>query len=183
MSTAELPNELKETHNSLWHACSSMEHAQLALNVNGKWSALQHLQHVHKGIAAISDYLKLDRKTIESTFGTVSHVSRTYDGVLHLYTNRLREGAVSTPRFNPAASEDIALHLELETGRRTLDALITSISEWTDSDLDQYACPHPNLGMLTAREMLFFAVIHAIHHTRAIHSLTRTLTHGTFLLP
>jgi hypothetical protein len=181
MTTAELPEQLRLSHAGLWHECGSINPLLQHARANGKWSALQHLQHVHKGIAAICDYLKLDKKTIQTTFGVASHESRTYDGVLNFYTSRLREGAVSTPRFNPAAS-DISFHDELEAGKRAVTETIDAIKHWTDAELDHYACPHPNLGMLTAREMLFFAVIHAVHHTRAIHSIRRSIENGTLVL-
>jgi uncharacterized damage-inducible protein DinB len=181
MTSAELPGELRKTHADLWQACTTMNAKQVSTSTDGKWSAVQHLQHVHKGVAAITDYLKLDRHKIEVTFGIASHASRTYDAVLLLYTNRLREGAVSTPRFNPAESKDIDLPSEVETGKRLVKEMIASLDLWSDAWLDRYACPHPNLGMLTAREMLFFIVIHAIHHTRAIHSLKKSFAHGTFL--
>lgn len=172
MRTADLPHELYQTHSNLWQVCSSMDAARINISVNGKWTPLQHLQHVHKGIAAISDYLKLDKKIIQQTFGIASHQSRTYDGVLQAYTVRLREGAVSTSRFNPVESRDIYLLTELETGKGLIEDIIGSLHHWSDAELDQYTCPHPTLGMLTAREMLFFAVIHAIHHTRSVHALT-----------
>lgn len=177
MTTFEIPEQVRLSHAGLWRECGAINPLLQRASANGKWSALQHVQHVHKGLAAIGDYLKLDRQTIQTTFGTVSHESRTYEGVWELYAKRLREGAVSTPRFNPAM-EDISFHDELEKGQQLIQELIIAMDHWSDAELDRYACPHPNLGMLTAREMLFFAVIHAVHHTRGIHFIKRSLENG-----
>lgn len=38
--------------------------------------------------------------------------------------------------------------------------LIDAVSLWTEEELDRGQLPHPVLGMVTMREMLFFTVIH-----------------------
>ena len=38
----------------------------------------------------------------------------------------------------------------------------------SQADLDRYRLPHPLLGKLTVREMLFFTVYHNYHHVRSV---------------
>jgi hypothetical protein len=35
---------------------------------------------------------------------------------------------------------------------------------WSEDDLDNHRLPHPLLGKLTVREMLFFTLYHIQHH-------------------
>jgi hypothetical protein len=46
-------------------------------------------------------------------------------------------------------------------------ALASALEHWTERDLDHCRLPHPLLGKLTVREMLFFTLCHYEHH-RAI---------------
>ena len=52
--------------------------------------------------------------------------------------------------------------------QKKLSALINKLNKKIDSfdekDLDRYILPHPLLGKLTIREMLFFTVYHVQHH-------------------
>ncbi|MCB9182399.1 MAG: DinB family protein [Flavobacteriales bacterium] len=47
---------------------------------------------------------------------------------------------------------------------RTLDLLCKRTSRWSESDLERYLLPHPLLGKLTLREMLYFTLYHVQHH-------------------
>jgi hypothetical protein len=48
----------------------------------------------------------------------------------------------------------------IEVGNRLYEIL----QKWPENDLDKYRLPHPLLGKLTLREMLFFTLYHNRHH-------------------
>lgn len=50
-----------------------------------------------------------------------------------------------------------------------LDQLIKSIQKYSEQELDQTILPHPLLGKITLREMLYFTIYHVEHH----HHLTK----------
>jgi len=39
---------------------------------------------------------------------------------------------------------------------------------WTDEKLDNYLAPHPLLGKLTLRELIYFTIYHTEHHLAII---------------
>ena len=39
---------------------------------------------------------------------------------------------------------------------------------WSEKKLDRYQAPHPALGKLTIREMLYFTIFHNVHHARLV---------------
>jgi hypothetical protein len=139
--------------------------------MKGKWSAVQHIQHITKGIGAFCKYLALDKNIIVNRFGITTRNSRTPEEIFLAYRKRLAEGAVSTPPFNPQESEGISLETERKTGERILQEMIASLQDWSDDELDRYVCPHPNLGKMTTREMLYFTILHADHHTNSIKNI------------
>jgi hypothetical protein len=42
-----------------------------------------------------------------------------------------------------------------------------ALEGWSERDLDRILLPHPLLGKLTTREMLFFTLYHDRHHVEA----------------
>ncbi len=45
---------------------------------------------------------------------------------------------------------------------------MVSVPSWSETSLDRYRLPHPLLGRLTVREMLFFTLGHGLHHARNV---------------
>ncbi len=42
--------------------------------------------------------------------------------------------------------------------------LAAALGMWTEQELDEYQLPHPLIGNLTVREMLFFTIYHSLRH-------------------
>ena len=42
--------------------------------------------------------------------------------------------------------------------------LLKKVENWKESDLDKYVLPHPLLGKISLREMLYFTDFHILHH-------------------
>jgi hypothetical protein len=42
--------------------------------------------------------------------------------------------------------------------------LSEKLNKFTEEELDKYILPHPLLGKLTIREMMFFTIYHVLHH-------------------
>ena len=51
--------------------------------------------------------------------------------------------------------------------------LISKMERWKDVDLDRYLLPHPLLGKITLREMLYFTTFHIQHHQQTIENLQK----------
>jgi hypothetical protein len=50
--------------------------------------------------------------------------------------------------------------------------LILKIEKQNEKDLDVYILPHPLLGKVTLREMLYFTIHHNEHHLETLRSRT-----------
>jgi hypothetical protein len=51
-----------------------------------------------------------------------------------------------------------------------------AVDSWREADLDRYRLPHPLLGKLTLREMLFFTLYHNYHHVRNVAKRLQSVT-------
>lgn len=99
-------------------------------------------------------------------FGKADHPSASYDELVARYQSELAAGGTAPEPFRP---DPIAFEQrdELVERLRTATAKLCSNVEKLDEDkLDTLVLPHPLLGKLTIREMLYFTIYHAEHHLR-----------------
>ena len=76
----------------------------------------------------------------------------------------LLEAGGKAGRFAPSAETTSDRSTILARLAQANDELQKAITRWSEADLDRYQLPHPLLGKLTVREMLFFTVYHQHHH-------------------
>lgn len=51
---------------------------------------------------------------------------------------------------------------------KTFENLMSATGRWREWQLDRLRLPHPALGNLTVREMLFFTIYHHAHHVENV---------------
>jgi hypothetical protein len=131
---------------------------------NGKWSIGQNLDHLYRAIRPVNLALRLPKFLPKLLFGKPNRSSRTYEELVARYQSKLKEGAVASGVFIPpiiSVEKKARLMGKLNKER---DNMIRLLDNWTEAELDSVLLPHPILGKLTVREMLFFTIYHAEHH-------------------
>jgi hypothetical protein len=56
----------------------------------------------------------------------------------------------------------------MESWREVANSLCEATVPWGEGSLDRCRLPHPLLGKLTVREMLFFTLYHNLHHVQNV---------------
>jgi hypothetical protein len=163
-----LREELREAHEGLWATVNALPVERLAAAPPGKWSALQHMVHIHLGVKAMAGYLALPKEVIAEKFGRMERPSMDMDALTKKYSERLAQGVVPPDRFTPLPAKADGRAALLSDGQEQLRHLLDALGSWSEPDLDGLMCPHPAMGPLTAREMVMFTVLHARHHARSI---------------
>ncbi len=135
-----------------------------AVSRNGKWTPAQQLEHILRAVRPVAMALLVPKWFLRWRFGKPNRPARDYDGLVQRYEEKLSAGGRASGRFVPPTVpanevEHIAVSL-----RSTVDDLSRRVNTWTEKDLDTVLMPHPLLGKLTAREMLFFTIYHVQHH-------------------
>jgi hypothetical protein len=124
-----------------------------------------------KGIRPVVKALTTPRFFLRLRFGKPRRASLSYDDLQTRYLKALADGGTAG-RYTPSArSAD-----DLEAWRTEIlrdfaaanDALRAAIARWRDEQLDRYQLPHPILGNLTLREILFFMLYHQRHHIAVV---------------
>lgn len=134
-----------------------------------KWNALQQLDHLIKSVAPVNMAMGLPKLVLSWRFGIANRPSRSYDALVDRYHIKLQAGGRASGAFVPPLQLDPA---DKEALLNKLQSLVQKLVQKTlrqsEVSLDRYILPHPLLGKLTLREMLYFTAYHAAHHGKSI---------------
>ncbi len=171
MKKTELQERLKSNHCSFTDFLRNLSDIIANHSMPGKWTPIQQLSHIEKSVAPVKLAFSLPKFALSLLFGKANRPSRTYDELILNYKARLDAGGKSTTRFLPDTTCD---RIKLQDA---VDRHVTRLSEkldrFTENELDQFILPHPLLGKLTLREMLYFTIYHVEHHHSQINPALR----------
>jgi hypothetical protein len=155
---------------ALWQGFSETEF--FAPPAGGGWSPAQNVEHLVKTTAPVAKALRLPRLALRLLFGAAKIPSRTFIEVRAAYRQVLAEGG-QAGRFGPrergsSTGRAPTRPQVLNQWRHLMPSLALGIRRWDEAALDRYRLPHPLLGKLTLREMLFFTLYHVGHHAEIV---------------
>ncbi len=135
----------------------------------GKWNALQQVDHLIKSVAPVNMAFGLPSFILSWKFGKANRPSRTYDALVDRYHIKLQAGGRASAPFVPAPAIAVAdKERLLQQLNKLTNKLARKTYRYKEFALDKYILPHPLLGMITLREMIYFTAYHASHHGKSI---------------
>jgi DinB superfamily len=152
-----------------WVAAQNID--SFGTSINEKWSTAQQISHLAISSRALSKALSKPKFVLKWLFGTSNRDTRSYLTVVEKYQRKLSKGGLATSPFRPKSFADRdkkAVLDEYVSAAEKLEHLVNKLSE---KDLDKYILPHPLLGRMPLREMLFFTIYHTQHHANSIKEL------------
>ena len=135
----------------------------------GEWSASENVDHLIKANKPVAKALKLPKITLRAMFGKPDRASLTYEEFRKAYRNEIAKGAQASGRYLPS-QENLNSGTErrkkelLDQFRKASTELVSVAEKWDDKELGDYLLPHPILGKLTVREILYFTIYHNLRH-------------------
>jgi hypothetical protein len=163
MTTQELKDEFLKNHLSFIQYIGSLTKDQFETQRKDKWSPGQQLEHIALCTKPLAQLLSA-KSVVESKFGKVNRACMNQELVLSMYAQALEKGGKAPERFVPQKIEwstRSAMSKDLE---ENLALLVKSLQQYTEEDLNTLIIPHPLLGNLTIREMLYLMSFHVVHH-------------------
>ncbi len=132
-----------------------------------KWSIAENVQHLILSVNPINIALSMPLVLLK-VFGSTKH-SSSYDDIVALYQTKLTEGATASLPFIPRGVNTNGDKTQmLNSLSKAYQKLINLFGELDENQLDEYYLPHPILGKLNIREMLYFTLYHVRHHHEII---------------
>jgi hypothetical protein len=164
---------LTASENQVADFFTSLSAAELDLRVGTAWTAFEQLDHLARAVQAVAGGFAAPKLLLRWRFGRASRPGRSYIQLRDDYRERLAAGGRASGAFIPAAADSAAALIDrrrddlVATWRRRNGRLRDALASWSEHQLDTIRLPHPILGKLSAREMLYFAIYHSDHHLAA----------------
>ncbi len=170
---SEILASLQKLHGESHQFLDTLTDAEFFIPQGEKWSPAEQVRHLTKSVRPVAQALRLPRIALALLFGRQRAASRSFVEIEAFYQNKLQTGVTAgrfAPSPQPAPNDPRARRAEIvqhwqEAHRQLERAIVT----WPEAALDRYRLPHPVLGKLTLREMLFFTLYHNAHHVRQVY--------------
>jgi hypothetical protein len=167
MNKLELSKRLIQEHQSFIDFISSLSNEDLMRSHDNKWNPAQQLEHVYLCLRPVKLALSLPNIIPAILFGKSKKGSRTYESLVEAYQLKLKNGGNSPSMYKPKKSVRDVGKLKIAL-MHLVNNISNKLSQFKENDLDSFLLPHPLLGKLTARELVFFALYHVGHHQKQI---------------
>lgn len=168
MDISELQRKLKESHVHFIGTINRFADEDFTKSVNQKWTAGQQLDHIIKSVAPVNLAFALPAFVLKFSFGKANRPSRSYDQLVEKYRGKLNEGGKAPGRFVPASISEHQRDALVSKLEKLVGSLSARIEGFSEQQLDLLLLPHPLLGKLTLREMIYFTIYHAGHHEKQV---------------
>ncbi len=164
MKKTEIIQKLTENHEAFIDFIYSLDKEEFETAHNSKWSAGQQLEHIYLSLKPLTQALQVPRFMLRLIFGKANRPSKKYEALVEKYLDKLANGGRATGRFVPALVMADKKEMLIKKIQHTVYKLTSLIKSYKEEDLDRLILPHPLLGKLTIREMLYFTIYHVMHH-------------------
>jgi hypothetical protein len=164
MNNKEIILHLRHNHDAFVKYVNGLADDEFMFQYQDKWTAGQQLKHIYLAVRPVVLAFKLPKLIVRLMFGRSTRPSMAYEGLVKKYQNVLENGGKSSRPFVPDAvnldqRESICKALD---GK--VNALCAKVESFSEAELDTMMLPHPLLGRIKMREMLYFTIYHVEHH-------------------
>jgi hypothetical protein len=166
--TMLLKNLFEATENCFILA-KSVPDATFFDNSNGKWSIAENLMHLEVSAKRLAGAMSLPKADLAAKFGTATKPSMAFEKISEIYYAAASQKAIVAPPAFAAMQTADTTRASVEEGYTKSHAILAAVlSNYSEDELEHYQIPHPLLGLLTVREMIYFTVFHIRHHQKAV---------------
>ncbi len=164
MKGQELKDQLIKNHTLFIDYLSALTDKDFMYAPKDKWTAGQQLEHICISAGAVNQGLSVPKWAIKLIFGKANRSSKSYDELVKKYLNTLENGGKASGRFIPKPVDANRKQKLLKSLSDIINNLASKINTYSEEELDTILLPHPLLGKLTVREMIYFTIHHVEQH-------------------
>ena len=143
------------------------DEVNLSKKENSKWSPIEEFYHLIQANKAIAKGLATNHFMIKM-LGTPNRATRSYAELTSRYEKKLAQASIGTNPYAPELGRTLSKSEIENDWNESLDILDSEFHKWSEEDLDGFLLPHPLMGRMIVREMMFFAVHHTTRHLESI---------------
>lgn len=162
MNKEEIVFRLDKNVADILHFVETLNEEDLTISKNEKWTSIQHLEHLLRSTQPLTKALRIPVPGLRVLFGRINRSERSFQEVVKKYKDKLNAGGKASGRYIPDSKASIKKLTKKY--KEQSEKLKEVILKWDENDMSSCLLPHPLLGKLTIREMLFFTIYHTEHH-------------------
>jgi DinB superfamily len=164
MNKPEIIELLSKNHHSFIEYINGLTNEEYSSSYQQKWTAGQQLEHIVLCVKPLVKVLSMDKLTIEQNFGISTKPSINYNLLISNLKTKLQEGGKAPEKFLPEVVLPEHKNNVSESLMKAIEELSSKIENFSEKELDILMLPHPLLGKITIREMLYVTLFHVEHH-------------------
>lgn len=166
----EIIQGLSDSFREVRDLVNQISNEQFLMKTGPKWSIAENLDHLIRSTKGLGAALKTPKVALLA-FGVPKRPSRDFQGLVDKYNSKLAIGGAATGPYVPEKNSQFDQAKMLANWSMIGEKFNKRLSSWNEKNLDKYLLPHPLLGKLTIREMMFFTIHHNGHHLRSMKGL------------
>ncbi len=172
MKKQDIVDDIKKITDEVISYVETLTYQEVTNSIDGKWSVNGNIEHLTKSIKPLTKALQVPKFLLSYKFGKMNRAFKSYDEVLTKYNTAISAGL--TPTRNPFGPENDTTDRNylLNDYKIQTKKLIKSLNSWDEKKLDIYVLPHPLIGKLSIREMLYFTHLHTNMHFETIKKIS-----------
>ena len=169
MNKQEIIDEIQKISNEVLTYVEKLSDDKASKLQNNKWSINGNLEHLISSIKPLTKAHKVPKFLLGYKFGKMNRKGRSYEEITAKYQTAMDNNKAPNPNpFGPKASNNIEKKVLTTQYRKETNRLIKSLAKWNENQMDTFILPHPVLGKLSIREMLYFTHYHTKSHLATI---------------
>lgn len=158
---------LLQHHKAFTDYINALPEEEFVYAANGKWTAGQQLQHILLSVQPLNQVFRLPKFIIRMLFGTANRPGKSYEALVEKYKLKLQQGGRAAGRFVPKKVSVSQRAKRIQRLQKAVRLLCRQLAGFSEQQLDTLILPHPLLGKVTLREMIYFTIYHVVHHHEA----------------
>ena len=171
MHKQQLHDLLYTNHTAFIQLMQGMNESNFVKKVADKWTPAQQAKHIHQSVHPVNLAFRLPNFLLNLVFGKANRPSKTYQQLIDKYKSKLAAGGKAPARFIPKAIPYLEKEKLIKQLQKDIAILCRLTLQKNETDLDTYILPHPLLGKITLREMLYFTCYHVTHHQQLVQQI------------
>ena len=169
MTLKTIIEQLQLKHRDFTRTIEKLTEEEFKYSLNGdKWTAGQQLDHIYRSLKPLNKGLRLPKWMLKMVFKKANRPSRSFDGLVSKYEIKLRDGGKASGQFIPPKISFDRREEIISKIHQTVDQMCVSLEKYSEHELDTLVLPHPLLGHITLREMMYFTIHHADQHRQIV---------------
>ncbi len=164
MNKYELIQSMNENHNRFVNYVNTLSEKEFLFALPEKWTAAQQLDHLVRSTKPLILAVRLPKFMLHIVFGSANRPSKSFEELVDKYLKKINAGGKASGSFIPPVvgfEKRKSLSKELQN---IVTKINNGLKNFTEEELDECILPHPLLGKITIREMMYFTIYHVDHH-------------------